>query len=141
MYLLDTCVFSELIKKKPDSSLVEWISERDEILFSVSSLTFGEIRKGINLSHDSQKKEKLKMWLQDFFVPRFWSRIIAIDGTVALAWGELIAKNVKTGRVLPTIDSLIAASALVHNLQIVTRNTKDFEGLNIKLVNPWIKGQ
>ena len=77
------------------------------------------------------------MWLEDFVIPRFWSRIIAIDGPVALAWGELVAKQGKIGRVIPTIDSLIAASAIAHNLHIVTRNTKDFEGLDIQLVNPW----
>jgi toxin FitB len=77
------------------------------------------------------------MWLQNFVIPRFWSRIITIDGAVALAWGELIAEQGKVGRVIPTIDSLIAASAIAHQLQIVTRNTKDFEGLNIPLVNHW----
>lgn len=137
MYLLDTCVFSELIKKNPSSSVTQWILERNEVLFSVSALTFGEIKKAIVNAPDAKRKETLQMWLQDFVIPRFWSRIITIDGAVALAWGELIAKQEKAGRVIPTIDSLIAASAIVHNLQIVTRNTKDFEGLNIPLVNPW----
>ncbi|MCE5295357.1 MAG: type II toxin-antitoxin system VapC family toxin [Chlamydiales bacterium] len=138
MYLLDTCVFSELIKKKPSPLVTEWIAERNEQLFSVSALTFGEIKKGIGLAQDQQLKKNLQMWLEDFIIPRFWSRIITIDGAVGLAWGELIAKQPKNGRVLPAIDSLIAASAIAHNLQIVTRNTKDFEGLNIPIVNPWI---
>lgn len=138
MYLIDTCVFSELIKKKPAPSVSRWILERNEMLFSVSALTFGEIKKGINQAQDTKRKETLQMWLEDFVIPRFWSRIIAIDGTVALAWGELIAKHGKNGRVIPTIDSLIAASAIAHNLQIVTRNVKDFEGLNIPIVNPWV---
>ena len=116
---------------------MRWILERNEILFSVSALTFGEIKKGIDKAQDVKRKETLQMWLQDFVIPRFWFTIITIDGTVALAWGELIAKHEKTGRVIPTIDSLIAASAIAHNLQIVTRNTKDFEGLNIPLINPW----
>ena len=137
MYLLDTCVFSELIKKQPAPSVTQWILERNEALFSVSALTFGEIRKGINKAQDPKKRESLEMWLQDFIIPRFWSRIIPIDGTVALAWGELVANYSKIGRIIPSVDSLIAASAIVHNLQIVTRNIKDFEGLNIKLVNPW----
>ena len=137
MYLLDTCVFSELIKKKPSLSVTRWILERNELLFSVSALTFGEIKKGINLAQDPNRKKNLQMWLEDFIIPRFWSRIVTIDGAVALAWGELIANQAKVGRVLPTIDSLIAASAIAHNLQIVTRNTKDFEGLNIPIVNPW----
>lgn len=137
MYLLDTCVFSELIKKKPASSVTQWISERNEGLFSVSALTFGEIKKGIDKTPDAKRKETLQIWLQDFVIPRFWSRIIPIDGDVAIAWGELIAKEERKGRVIPTIDSLIAASAITHNLHVVTRNIKDFEGLNIQLVNPW----
>lgn len=137
MYLLDTCVFSELMKKKPAPSVTQWILERNEILFSVSALSFGEIKKGIDKAEDVKRKETLQMWLQDFVIPRFWSRIITIDGAVALAWGELMAKHGKVGRVIPTIDSLIAASAITHHLQIVTRNTKDFEGLNIPLINPW----
>lgn len=137
MYLLDTCMFSELIKKKPEPLVAQWILERSEVLFSVSALTFGEIRKGIDMTQDNKRKETLEIWLQDFFIPRFWSRIITIDGPVALAWGELVARCGKIGRVIPAIDSLIAASAIAHNLQIVTRNIKDFEGLNIKLVNPW----
>lgn len=137
MYLLDTCVFSELIKKKPSPSVAKWILERNELLFSVSALTFGEIKKGIDQAQDAKRKQTLQMWLEDFVIPRFWSRIITIDGAVALAWGELIAKQAKAGRVLPAIDSLIAASAIAHNLQIVTRNKKDFEGLNIPIVNPW----
>lgn len=137
MYLLDTCVFSELIKKQPSPLVNKWVMERNEALFSVSALTFGEIRKGINKAQDPLKREKLEMWLQDFIIPRFWSRIIPVDGEVALKWGELVAKLSNTGRILPSIDSLIAASALAHNLQIVTRNIKDFEGLDIKLINPW----
>lgn len=137
MYLLDTCVLSELIKKKPVPSVTQWILERNEGLFSVSALTFGEIKKGIDKATNIKKKETLQIWLQDFVIPRFWSRIITVDGAVALAWGELIAKHEQVGKVIPAIDGLIAASAIAHNLQIVTRNVKDFEGLNVQLVNPW----
>jgi toxin FitB len=83
MYLLDTCVFSELIKKMPSKSVIEWISERDERLFFVSALTFGEIEKGIEKMEESAKKKKLETWYQDFLVPRFWDRLLAIDGPVA----------------------------------------------------------
>ena len=137
MYLLDTCVFSELIKKEPSKNVTEWILERDDRLFYVSALTFGEIKKGIEKVTEAQRKSKLELWYQDFLIPRFWDRLLAVDGKVAETWGELIAKAERKGRVLPTIDSLIAASALAHNLHIVTRNTKDFEGLHLSLVNPW----
>lgn len=137
MYLLDTCIFSELIKKKPVLSVTHWLSERDESLFSVSVLTFGEIKKGIEKLPDIQKRKKLQAWFLDFMIPRYRNRLVAIDESVAMAWGDIVAKTNKTGRVLPTIDSLIAASAIAHRLTIVTRNTKDFEGLDIPLINPW----
>lgn len=138
MYLLDTCVFSELIKKIPSKSVTDWILERDERLFFVSALTFAEIQKGIEKMGESAKKKKLETWYQDFLVPRFWDRLVAIDGAVANTWTRIMAHSEKNGRVLPTIDSLIGASAITHNLHIVTRNTKDFEGLQLTLVNPWI---
>ncbi|MFI5343911.1 MAG: type II toxin-antitoxin system VapC family toxin [Chlamydiales bacterium] len=137
MYLLDTCVFSELTKKEPSQKVTQWILERDEGLFSVSALTFGEIKKGIEKMTDATRKKKLETWFHEFLIPRFWHRLIAIDGQVANTWGQLIAKAEKKGRVIPTIDSLIAASAITHNLHIVTRNTKDFDGLHLSIINPW----
>lgn len=137
MYLLDTCIFSELIKRKPAPSVTKWVLGRDETLFFVSVLTFGEIKKGIEKLSDLQKQQNLKTWFHDFMIPRYRNRLIAIDESVAIAWGDIVAKTNKIGRVLPTIDSLIAASASVHRLTIVTRNSKDFDGLNIPLINPW----
>jgi|688.fasta_scaffold02929_22 predicted nucleic acid-binding protein len=137
MYLIDTCIFFELIKKKPSPLVTRWILDREEVLFFVSVLTFGEIKKGIEKLPNHQRRKKLKAWFHDFMIPRYRDRFITIDESVAIAWGDLVAKVSKTGRVLPTIDSLIAASAIVHRLTIVTRNTKDFEGLDIPLINPW----
>lgn len=137
MYLLDTCIFSELIKKKPDPSVIRWVSDRDESLFFVSVLTFGEIKKGIEKLSDLQKQKELKAWFHDFMIPRYRNQLISINESVAIVWGDIVAKTSKAGRVLPTIDSLIAASAIVHHLAIVTRNFKDFEGLDIPLINPW----
>lgn len=137
MYLLDTCVFSELIKKKPFTSVTDWISKNDEELFFISVLSLGEIKKGVGKMSDPLRKEKLEMWIQDDLIPRFLHRILVIDAPVANTWGELIARTEKLGRVLPTIDSLIAATAITHHLHIVTRNTKDFENLDILIINPW----
>jgi predicted nucleic acid-binding protein len=139
MYLLDTCVFSELIKKDPSKNVTDWILARDERLFAVSALTFGEIKKGIEKLTEATRKKKLELWFQDFLIPRFWNQMVVIDSQVANTWGELIAKAEKKGRILPTIDSLIAATAVTHNLHIVTRNTKDFEGFHLTIINPWEK--
>ena len=111
MYLLDTCLFSELTKKIPSEKVTQWLLARDEMLFYVSAMTFGEIKKGVEKVTDTARKKN--------------------------DWGQLVAKSEKKGRILPTVDSLIAATAITHDLSIVTRNTKDFEGLGIELVNPW----
>lgn len=137
MYLLDTCVFSELTKKTPSENVTEWLLGRDELLFFVSAMTFGEIKKGVEKVTDSSRKKKLERWVGEFLIPRFWNRLLVIDGRVANCWGQLIAKSEKKGRVLPTVDSLIAATALTHDLSIVTRNTKDFENIGIQIINPW----
>lgn len=137
MYLLDTCLFSELTKKIPSEKVTQWLLARDEMLFYVSAMTFGEIKKGVEKVTDTARKKKLERWVGEFLIPRFWNRMIAIDGRVANDWGQLVAKSEKKGRILPTVDSLIAATAITHDLSIVTRNTKDFEGLGIELVNPW----
>lgn len=137
MYLLDTCVLSELIKKEPSKKVTRWISERDESLLFVSALTFGEIIKGVEKLTDSARKKKLEHWIQEYLIPRFSSRSLSIDQQVSLQWGLLLAKSEKKGRILPTIDSLIAATAIRHRLSVVTRNTIDFEGLQLSLINPW----
>lgn len=137
MYLIDTCVFSELTKKEPSKKVQKWILDRDEELFYVSALTFGEIIKGIEKVPDAARKRMLEQWVREYLFPRFSNRLLPVDGQVAKTWGVLVAKSEKTGRVLPTIDSLLAATALANQLQLVTRNVKDFEGLNLLIINPW----
>lgn len=137
MYLLDTCIFSELTKKEPSSSVTDWLREKDERLFFVSAMTFGEIKKDIERVTETARKKKLESWLREFLIPRFWERILPINGQVANVWGEYVAASEKKGRVLPTIDSLIAATAITHDLHIVTRNIRDFYGLQLSVINPW----
>lgn len=138
MYLLDTCVFSELTKKEPSKKVTEWILGRDESLYFASALTFGEITKGIEKVPDPSRKKKLEQWVQEFLFPRFSHRLLTIDKQIALAWGRLAAKAEKKGRTVPSIDGLIAATAHFHHLTVVTRNTKDFEDLDVSLLNPWL---
>jgi len=137
MYLLDTCVFSELTKKKPSENVTNWLLGRDEMLFFASAITFGEIKKGVEKMADTARRTKLEQWVDEFLIPRFFNRMLAIDARVADTWGQLVAKSEKKGRILPTVDSLIAATAITHSLRIVTRNTKDFEGLGVLVINPW----
>lgn len=133
-WLLDTNVLSELRRKRPDPNVVRWVSERPASLFHLSVLTIGEIRKGIDGVADPALNAQLEQWLSVDLTARFAGRILPIDQQVAQCWGRMIAS---AGRPLPAIDSLLAATALSHRLELVTRNTRDFEGLGVPLVNPW----
>ena len=98
-------------------------------------MSLGEIRKGIEKIEVSSKKSKLVIWLEREIPAWFEDRILVIDQEIAERWGYILAKSkVK----VPAIDSLIAATALVHNLRIVTRNTKDFKTFpDLEVINPW----
>ena len=136
-YLLDTCVISEYTKKRPEQSVLEWVANCVESELYLSVLTIGEIKRGIERLSESERKTALQSWLNDDLQARFGHRLVAIDADVMLTWGALMAQLEKSGRILPFADSLIAATALRHNLIIVTRNVSDFDGVGVQMINPW----
>lgn len=133
-YLIDTNVLSELRRKSPDPGVVAWFSQRPPATLHLSVLTLGEIRKGIEGVGDEVRKQSLIDWLETDLPTFFTGRILDVNGAVADRWGRLVAA---AGRPLPTIDSLLAATALEHDLVLVIRNTKDFAGLPVEVFNPW----
>ena len=134
-YLVDTCVLSELIKKKPEKKVVAWLNETPNTSLYISVLTIGEIRKGTSLVSDNKKREHLLRWLEKELMGWFGHRILPIDISVADRWGRLVAESKHK---LPAVDSLLAATALSHNLRMVTRNIKDFQHISLEVVNPWL---
>jgi predicted nucleic acid-binding protein len=137
-YLLDTCVLSELRKPAPDPNVTAWIQQIDESRLYLSVIVLGEIQKGIAQLDDSKKKQSLQLWLEQDLPARFAGRILPVDSNVALEWGLLQGLAARSGNPVPVIDSLLGATAICHNLTLVTRNTADFERLPVKLVNPWL---
>lgn len=133
-YLIDTNVLSELRRKQPDPHVVAWMQVRPPPSMFLSVLTLGEIRKGIERIEDGNRKQALLDWLEMELPHYFVGRLLGIDAQTADRWGRLMAS---AGRPLPAIDGLLAATALQHDLTLVTRNTKDFEGLGVVLINPW----
>lgn len=138
--LLDTCVLSELRRPKPHPRVRKTIQEfAAEDLF-VSVLSLGEIAKGIARLRDKDRKRDLESWLR--LIERHYAeRVIGIDLETAHAWAELTAAAQNTGRVVPVIDGLIAATARRHGLHVMTRNVEDFEPTGVLLVNPWASAQ
>lgn len=134
-YLIDTNVLSELAKDKPDAKVLDWFSSHSQDSLLICTITVGEIAYGIEKKGDSKAKEGLEDWFESVLLDWFKGSIVALDTQVMLTWGKLRA----SGRTLPILDSQIAATALVSNAVLVTRNTKDFEDIKgLKLVNPFI---
>lgn len=133
-YLIDTNVLSELRRKQPDRQVVAWLQARPPQSMFLSVLTLGEIRKGIEKVADLGRQQALLDWLEVELPNYFLGRLLNIDAHTADRWGRLMAS---AGRPLPAVDGLLAATALQHDLTLVTRNIKDFAGLQVKLISPW----
>ena len=135
-HLLDTCVLSEFKKQQPDQKVIDWLDAQIEESLFLSVVTVSEIQKGISLLPVSKRQAALAVWLEDL-IYRYDERILPLDTEVMRQWGQLTGTLEKQGRVLPLLDSFIAATTLAHNLVLVTRNENDFAGTNVNLLNPW----
>lgn len=135
--LLDTNVLSEVTKPSPDEGVLRWIHGLDEDRAFISIVSIAEIRRGIALMDCGRKRDALDEWLKHDLPQRFENRIIPVEESVALAWGDLMALAKRSGSGLASMDGLIAATAVAHQLTLATRNTKDFEGFEVDIINPW----
>ena len=135
-YLLDTNILSETRRKQSDQRVIEFLSATDASALYISVLTLGELRKGVALKKriDPDTAKRLAHWV-DGLGYSFADRILGIDAATATVWGELSAQRPR-----PVIDTLLAATAIAHDLVLVTRNTADVQDTKVNLLNPWKKG-
>ncbi|GAA5083080.1 type II toxin-antitoxin system VapC family toxin [Nocardia iowensis] len=136
-YLLDTSAVSEWVKPRPDPGLTQWLHTTDEDRLHLSVITLGEIRKGIEKMPDSPKKRRLVEWLTESLIDRFEGRLLSVDATVAQAWGRMVARTEGNGNPVEPADALIAATAVSHGLEVVTRNVGHFGPTGVAIVCPW----
>lgn len=136
-FLLDTNIISELAKPRPEPKVTTWIDATDENLLCLSVLTLGEIRKGIARVTNASRQTLLEAWLDSEVMLRFADRILPVDKAIADRWGWVMAKALQNRLILPVIDGLLAATALHHNLTLVTRNTRDVTSTGVRIFNPW----
>jgi toxin FitB len=136
-FLLDTCALSELSEKKPNLSVVRKLLAlpRDDLF--ISTISLGEITYGIELLPPSRRRNEFEAWFEQSVLAVFQDRLLPIDMPVARRWGELEAEVRKQGLTMQVKDSLIAATALVHGLTVVTRNDADFAPSGVAILNPW----
>ena len=135
--LLDTNVLSEFARAQAaDQRVDRWLKATpDETLFA-SVLTFAEIRRGIELLPTGKRRIQLEEWQDDLQVS-FADRLLPVTKAIGDRWAVLSAQAQHRGTPLAIMDGLIAATALEHDLTVVTRNIKDFTGLGVALFNPW----
>lgn len=142
-YLLDTCIISKIskAKKHKDTKLIHWIDKHDESAYFLSVVTIGELQAGISKlikAEDRRKKMILEEWLIADLIPRFQGRILDVDEAIAKKWGQITGEAKAKGIFIPSNDALIAATAAIHNLIVVTENGKDFQNSGISLFNPYL---
>jgi toxin FitB len=135
-YLVDTNVLSELTRPKPDPQVEQFLRQSKDRV-SVSVLSIGEIRKGIQSSPTTNRRALLEEWLDNEIMPWFANRVLPVTLAIAEHWGYLAAKSRANGRPRPVVDALLAATAAKHDLILATRNVKDFDDLGVTLLNPW----
>lgn len=130
-YLLDTNVVSESVKRRPDANVVSWLASDPSSY--LSALTIGELLRGVMglRAKEPERAQQLESWVHALCAG-YASRILAIDEAVMERWAALPAH-----RTLPTIDSLIAATALAHGLTVATRNTRDFTDSGVAVFDPF----
>lgn len=136
-YLLDTCVISELVSRQPNPGVVQWVDSMIEENLFLSAITIGEIKKGIEKLEATNRRRALSEWLEEELLVRFKDRILPIDTTVVLVWGNLVADLERQGKPMPAIDSLLAATVLQGGLSLVTRNEDDLSHCGVAVINPW----
>ena len=136
-FLLDTNVPSELTRARSDPRVSNWVEAQDNAFLHLSAVSVGELRRGFTLLPQGKRRTQLEQWFEHYLLPLFANRILSVTKDVGNRWGVLSAECRLRGTALNTADGMIAATALEHDLTVVTRNVKDFTGLGVVLLNPW----
>lgn len=136
-FLLDTCIVSETTRARASTKVIGWLDARGIDNLYISVVTIAELEQGIAHLGEGARARKVETWLADSVLPQFESRLLDVDIRVARRWGRLLGSAKRSGRPVPAVDALIAATALEHDLTLVTRNVVDFGDFDLRIVNPW----
>jgi predicted nucleic acid-binding protein len=126
-----------MTRSRPQASVSRWLDEADDARLYFSVVSLGEILKGVTILPEGKRRTELQQWLDGTLRPWFQGRILPVNEAIAERWGVLAGECRLMGRPLKVADGFIAATALEHDLTIVTRNVKDFAGFGASVLNPW----
>jgi len=136
-FLLDTNVVSEPLKAKPNRGVLSWLAEVNEDAVFLSVVTITELRYGVERMASGKRRQALEHWLEKDLNSRFDGRLLRVNRAVADVCGRLVARSESIGRPMEVRDGFIAATAEVHGLTLVTRNTSDFQAAVRNIMMPW----
>jgi len=136
-FLLDTNAISEWVRPRPDPGIAAWLDEVDEDRTYLSVITLGELRKGVERLAGGRRRDRLDEWLTSELPDRFGDRTLPVDAAIADQWGRVLARADAAGTPVGGIDALIAATAIEHGLQVVTRNAGHFRHTGVDVISPW----
>lgn len=134
--MLDTCVLSELVKSSPDAKVLKWFEARKPHELCISSMTLGELQRGVNRLAPSKRRSVLTSWLEKI-ESGFEDRVLAYDAKVAKVWAQMTVDAEASGKSIAAFDSIIAATARAYGCKLVTRNVRDFTNAGVETINPW----
>ena len=132
-FIADANLLSEPTKPEPSPQVLEWLRRNEEQL-AVTPIILGELEYGILLLHANKRKKQLEVWFEKI---RSTAHCLDFDSKAASSWAHLLTHLKSQGHAMPIKDSLIAASAIAHNLTVATRNTRDFKNVRVPLINPF----
>ena len=138
MVLLDTNLVSELMRAEPSQIVLDWFGKHDAVDLFISAVTEAELRTGVAILPDGQRRDRLQLALDAMIDQDFQSRVLPFDSLAAKAYAEIAAKRRALGRPIAEADCQIAAIARATDTPIATRNVKDFDGCGVRVINPWI---
>lgn len=124
------------MKPLPDTRVINFLQSIDESKIYISSMTIGELHKGIQKLPESKKRSKLLLWV-DSIEEQFDDKILDFNKAVSILWGQVMAQLEIKGFRMSAFDSIICATSLYNNCCLITRNVKDFEQSGIEIINPW----
>jgi predicted nucleic acid-binding protein len=136
-WLLDTHVVSEGVRKQPNSRVVNWIAAEPTSDTAISIVTLAELREGASTVQEEAKRDRFAKWIDTEIVDTFGNRTLPLTTEILIAWLDLSRKLRARGRTRDPADLLIAATARVHNLTLVTRNSRHFASTGVVVYDPW----
>lgn len=136
-FLLDTNVVSETFRAKPEPVVIGWLERQTPAELFLASQTIGELVRGARKVKERARRDRFEKWIEEDLSQQFDNRILAFDDAAARTWGRLMGDGDRIGRTPSAADAQIAAVAVGRGLILVTRNVKDFEHFDLRVLNPW----